>query len=324
MTYKIPPEIQRVVVFDTNAYRDLCSNKTLEACKSKTRELINTENANKTEALANLYTIMELASHLADTTDPHYDHCLNALVSLGVHTQINNGIKMIADSEATICKELFGKTPENHKNLHDVISSLTSYIRDDAPNISDLQAQSQLKAIHALVEGTEKAWIDGMKATIAIFDIDGAKKWELGKGDMQSQKKLRQLFTTDKFLDAYASAIVTIHANKVGVQLTNDDLLEKAKQLVNGFKPSIKLLITVWSKIATKGGYTLQHHKEKRSNYVWDFWIACVVGKDHFIGNAKVYLVTGDKRIKEAADETGCGGCVMDLNSYLTSIGITF
>ena len=99
MPYNIAPATQRVVIFDTNAYRELCSNKTLEVCKSKAEELVNIEKSNKTEALANLYTIMELASHLAAITDPHYDDFLNALVSLGIQTQINDGIKIVADSE---------------------------------------------------------------------------------------------------------------------------------------------------------------------------------------------------------------------------------
>jgi hypothetical protein len=287
------------------------------------RQLLIAEKAHKTEALANLYTIMELAAHLADRTDPHYDQCLNALVALGIHTQINNGIKTFAESESTVCRELFGVMNPEHQKVHDIISSLAAHVRDNAPDLSDSRLHDNLLKISAIVEGIEGWWIDMMKSTIAKYDPDGAKTWELGKGDKSHQKKLRAIFASEKYLRAYAAIHVIHYASRVNVKLENVALSEKTKQYLKAFGTPLRLMLKVLEKIATAGGYTLEHHKENRGNYVWDFSIAYAVGTGRS-GNADMFVVTGDKRIKEAATETGCGQRVMNLDEYLVSVGMSF
>jgi hypothetical protein len=315
-------ETQRVVIFDTNAYRKLCGNEDLTACKAKVRQILIAEKSYKTEALANLYTIMELAAHLADGTDPHYDQCLNALVALGIHTQIDNGIKTFADSASTVCRELFGMVHPEHQKVHDRMTSLAAHVRDNAPDLSDSILHDNLIKICAIVEGIERWWIDRMKSVIAQYDPDGAKTWELGKGDKSHQKKLRLIFASEKYLQTYAAIHVIYYASMVNVHLENAALSEKTKQYLKAFGTPLRLMLKVWEKIATTGGYTLEHHKEKRGNYVWDFSIAYAVGMSK-LGNADMFVVTGDKQIKEAATEAGCGQRVMNLNEYLTSVGMS-
>ncbi len=313
---------QRVVIFDTNAYRQLCFGLDLNGCKAKIQQLLLSEKDNNTESLANLYTIMELATHLIDEKDPHYVHCLNALVALGIHTQMDNGIKMIADSESSVCRALFGKVHPDHKKAHDAMSSLTAYIRDYAPNISGPDVQNRLTSIRDIVEGMERFWIGNMKDVISQYDANGAKAWELGKGNKLIQKKLRTFFGSEQFLQKFVSVLIIYHANRVNIQLKKDALTEKTKYFIETFRTPLRLMIKIWEKIATVGGYTLEHPKEKRGNYIWDFSIAFAIGADHFIRNVEVFVVSNDKRIKEAAVEADCGNRVLKLDEYLALVGL--
>jgi hypothetical protein len=264
---------------------------------------------------------MELASHLSDITDPHYNQCLNALVALGIHTQIGDGIKTFADTETTICMELFRVLPQNHQKAHNIMTSLASIVRDNAPDLSDSKLQECLKNNNIIVADVEKFWVNSIKDVIAQVDPEGAKNWELGKGDKNRQKKFRTFFGSDTFLKSYAKLQVIVHANKINVHLEDMEINEKAEQYLRAFKTPLQFMITILKKFANVRGYTLEHHKENRENNVWDYMIAFAIGSDHSIGKAKMFVVTEDKDIKKAAVETGCGQYVMKLNEYLNSLG---
>lgn len=316
-------ETQQVVIFDTNAYRRFCECSELSQCKIKIKKLLSAEKANNTEAIANPYTIMELVAHLVDMTDPYFCQCLNALVALGIHTQIDNGIKILADTETTICRELFQKIPPDHQKALDEINSLVAHIRENATNLSNQNLQESLKKISARVEAMERWWIDNMKSTITQYDPESAATWELGKGDKSHQKNLRKYFTSENFLQKYAAIHVIYYASRVNIELNETDLTEKTNQYLKAFGTPMRLMLKIYEKIASAGGYTLEHHKENRGNYVWDYMIAFAVGTEHSISKADVFVVTGDKKIKEAAVEAGCGDRVLKLDDYLASIGMS-
>ena len=319
---ELPSGINRVVVFDTNAYRKLCLGLSIEVSKNKTKQLLPKERMNNTVGIANLYTVMKLVAHLGDKTDPHYYNCLSALVSLGTHTWMNNGIRMIPDSTTTVCMELFGKVPAGHQQALDATSSLVGYIMDHALNIDDDSAQKQIKLFKHIIDKNEKLWVDTVKAGVEKCDPKGAKDWEIGKGDKLRQKKLRTLINSDNFLSYFAGLLLPLYANQVNVCLELHELSEKTEHFIKVFETPLHLITKIWTKVATCGGYTLQHPKEKRGNYLWDFSIAFAIGGKHSIGGTNLFLVTDDKRIKEAACETQCGDRVLKLSEYLDSIGI--
>lgn len=76
----------------------------------------------------------------------------------------------------------------------------------------------------------------------------------------------------------------------------------------------------MWQILWTEHGAWSSLIQTHTGNYVWDFSLAFTIGKYHSIGSADTFVITGDKRIKEAATEAGCKQHVIDLDEYLASI----
>src|SRR5580658_9094738 len=66
--------------------------------------------------LASPYVIMELASHLAEESDPAFKQCRCALRALAHHCQVHSEerLYMLADSESLVAKSLFEAEVTGH------------------------------------------------------------------------------------------------------------------------------------------------------------------------------------------------------------------
>jgi hypothetical protein len=85
-----PPGTKRVVIWDTNAYRNFVGDYNVADARAKALQLRQREQAAGVFSLASPIVIWELAAHLADSTDPHYPNCLAALTCLAEHTWARN------------------------------------------------------------------------------------------------------------------------------------------------------------------------------------------------------------------------------------------
>jgi hypothetical protein len=81
-----PPGTRQIVIFDTNAYRELTFGLSLNDARNKSFQLRQLEVNSGHFALANPVVIWELVAHLADPTDPAYANCLSGMVALAEHT----------------------------------------------------------------------------------------------------------------------------------------------------------------------------------------------------------------------------------------------
>lgn len=80
------PEVRKVIIFDANAYRNLTFGLSLNESRAKAKRLRAKEKSAGCAVLAHPIVIWELLSHLVDSTDPGYTHCLHAMVALGEHS----------------------------------------------------------------------------------------------------------------------------------------------------------------------------------------------------------------------------------------------
>jgi len=329
VVYEMNNGINKVVLFDTNAYRGFVSKSNNSDYSSQIDQLITCERKKGIKPIALNYVMMELISHLSDPTDPHFTNCMTSLCALARHTwnygdsteASNNGINSLLDHEGTIARELIGVNPEQSIKQSKIISALAAHIYKNAPNITDKEALKQISMISTVVNDQESVWVQNMKSAIALYDPDGADEWTLGKDADKAQKKLRKYILSDDFRQTYARVIVENILKNYDQVVDAEKVKDMSRHIADQFEVPLRLISTVWSKIASKRGYTLEHHKEKRGNYIWDFAICFAIGKNHSIDSADMLVVTDDRRIREAAQETEIPERVMRLDEYLNFVG---
>jgi hypothetical protein len=117
-----PPGTKRVVIWDTNAYRNFVGDYNVADARAKALQLRQREQAAGVFSLASPIVIWELAAHLADSTDPHYPNCLAALTCLAEHTWARNdppGRQRLLQMEAEFVRKLglsYAVPPSSDRN----------------------------------------------------------------------------------------------------------------------------------------------------------------------------------------------------------------
>ncbi len=322
---QIPAGTKRVIIFDTNAYRGFSHDLTLgEACV-RALQLRRCEQTAGVFVLASPVVVWELITHLADAGDPAYGDCLIAVIMLGEHTlsptASNGGICLFADAESTVCRELFHRLPSGHEVTCQNLGSLVTYIAKNAPNLTDSIAIQNIKVIANAVAAQEQAWLNQMRIVVAHCDPNAARLVFGGRDDGEVLRKLRVFFTSDLFMDAWATWMVVTHAAKVNEQIGSpDELRRKTAALRQEFSVPFHLMSALLQKLATPQPPLLSNPKKKRWNFIWDTMIAFSIGSSHEIDDAPVYVVTGDREISDAAIAANCHDRVLKLEDYLRSV----
>jgi hypothetical protein len=322
-------DIKKVVIFDTNAYRSLTFGLSLEESRAKAISLRANEKHVGCSVLAHPIVIWELLSHLVDSADPGYPHCMHALVALGEHASSRNrqdgGIDIIADALSTVCRELFGRLPPGYEQGLQNLGSLVTYITKNAPNISDAIARQNIQKLGLGMEAKEKEWVNGMQSILSHFSPEVIKQvLELGSAtDSDALQKVRTYFASEDFFKSWSAYVVISNALDVGIaNLTPAEIDAKANIVRQLFPVPFKLMSTVLQKLAQPSPANVASGRAKRWNFVWDSMISFSIGPGT-INDSPVYFITGDREIIHAAQAAGHAERVLTLDDYLKSIGMT-
>lgn len=319
--------VQRIAIFDTNAYRELTFGLSLDAVRNKTHELCRLEVAAGWSILAHPIVVWEMVAHLEDTADKAYDHCLKALVALGEHTasreRQDGSINLIADALSTVCRELFGKLPSGYEQGLQNLGSFVTYVVRNAPSITNPVARENIARLSRGMAVKEESWVKGMESVLDHFSPEAAKAVFGGRSDQAALKKARHFFGSEDFMKAWSTYLVISNAAEVGVlNLSSTDIQEKAQVVRKLFPVPFHLMSALLQKLATAQPPILANAKKKRWNFVWDSMISFTLGPGT-IGGAPVFLVTGDGDIVDAARVAGFQNQVLFLNDYLRGVGMT-
>lgn len=325
MKPQVPPGVKRIIIFDTNAYRNLTFDLSLADSRSKALQLRQLEQKAGNFALASPIVIWELIAHLSNTNDPAYDYCLNALVALAEHTwspfDPNAGVCLFADAASTVCRELFRVIPSIATQNVQNFAKLAAYVKNNAPNLTLPAALTNLQVFSAELAKLEKQWLSDMQKILTDCDPQIAKPWVGGKDDKDVRRKLRSYFASQAFMDAWAAITVVRHANMLGIKLTPAKLAEKTKVIRDVFPVPFHLMSALLQKFPTPQPMNLYSTKKNRANFLCDTTICFSIGGFHQVGNAPMFLATADKAIKAAATTSGCPDRVVALPDYLKSVG---
>ena len=322
------PNLKKMIIFDTNAYRILTSDLSLEDSRVKAIKLREREKNTGYSVLAHPIVIWELLSHLTDSGNPGYSRCLNALVALGEHASSRNrtdgGINMIADALSTVCRELFGRLPPGYEQGLQNLGSLVTYITKNAPNISDATALQNIQRLGLGMEAKEKAWVNGMKSILSHFSPEVIREvLEIGAAaDSEALQKVRAYFAGEAFFKSWSDYVVISNALDVGISnMTPQEIDTKSKIVRQLFPVPFKLMSAILQKLAQPSPANVASKGAKRWNFVWDSMITFSIGPGT-IDDAPVYFITGDREIITAAQAAGYAELVLTLDDYLKSIGM--
>ncbi len=323
---RIPPGTKRIVIFDTNAYREFAPGGSLANCHEKAIRLRECDQANSVFVLASPTVIWELTAHLADRTDKAYNQCLKSLVMLGEHpvnpAKPDGGISLFPDAESTVCRELFHAVPEVNERGVRNLGSFVRHIVKYAPDLSDPKAQAHINQIAAQVDAAEKGWLKSMQPVLARCDPAAVKHLFGNVSDVVLRKQMSNFFTTQPFVDMWATFTVQMHAAKVGYKIvSDDDLKKKARIALDAFPVPVHLMSSLLQKIAMDQNFKLHNPDRKRWNFIWDTQLTFSIGNSHKIGDAPIFFVTGDAEVIAAAKAAKCDSRVLSLKDYLASVG---
>ena len=216
----IPNGTRRIIIFDTNAYREFSPSGPLSDCRAKAVQLRKCEQSNAVFVLASPTVVWELTAHLADTADRWFNQCLKSLVALGEHAvdpeRPEGGINLFPDSDSTVCRELFHVVPtQNEKGIRS-LGSFVKHIVKYAPDLSDPKVQQNIAHIASIVDATERQWLTSMKAVLTQCEPGVAKQFFGDVGDVELRKKIKDFFASQTFVEMWAKFMVEMHAAKVG------------------------------------------------------------------------------------------------------------
>lgn len=317
---------KKIVVFDTNAYRVATSGLSLDEAKKKAGEIRSAENELEYCALAHPIVIWELLIHLANSNDPAYGHCLNAMVALGTRTasrSVSDGsIWLMADPLSSVCQAVFDRVPKGYEEGLENLGTLVTHITMNAPDLSDATLQKNIADLAQAMAKREKTWLEGMKDVMESSSPGAAKLIFGGSADKEALAKLRKYLGSSAFFEDWSIYTVAVHAPAVNIpRLPPHELHLKGKLVRKWFPVPFHLTRVLLQKLATVTPPDLSSPKRKRWNFIWDAMICFSLGPG-LMETASVYLVTGDTDIADAAVEAGYGTLVLPLSDYLKEIGV--
>lgn len=296
------------ILFDTNAYRSLSGGKE-ENVRELFINLAKRERENNIVSLSQPIVLMELLSHLADSSDDNYNICKKALIGAYIHCKEIDKYppRMLLDFDVHLCELLFKEHKEKLEAIEQSYGRIAYQVYRDSSEKNLEILRSKFKIISNKVKELEKVFLDKF---INAFNINDKEEFD-------------EAVKSGKFLRILASAQVEKTLNYMDINKSNiskNDFEIYIDKVIEKFKTPLILFQTFIQKAFIN--YDSMKIEEK-ANIFFDFQILFIVG-DHIIKNNKkpIILVTDDKDMIRASNELNYSDKIIKVNDYLKIIGL--
>ena len=177
------------VIFDTNAYRYLVTDKDFDQVDKLISKLKEKEKKNNIETLISPIVVKELLAHLADKNDPNYDACLKANKALYLHSGSKDNYRMLASPELLISKSFFNETIPAKIETNKALGQISYHLAlKPTPYVfKKFQRNLNLNRDHVL--DSENTFALAMKQFVQTSD-PSAKGWRIFENNEQSRRKV--------------------------------------------------------------------------------------------------------------------------------------
>lgn len=311
------------VVLDTNAYRYFSSKvrDDLVRGKSLVKRINEVEEKRSIISFISHYVAMELLSHLSDESDPHFLPCFNSTVILYQHNieSVQKRLRFIADPTAQLTKLIYNlESPtiiEFSNRINELIGTVY-HLRNDK---SLIEIEKNLKDLNSFVKEKEKEFINDMwNSVVKTVDPD-ANEWKAINKNTFLRNKAMEYLRSEDFKENTARAFIFRAMNALNKTETPKKIEESTQMVLKNFNTSIEFYSKILELILIHG---VDVNKKARRNWIWDLQLTFNIGEHQSVGGKKMYFITGDKEIKEAAELIKLDEFILKPEEYLEVLGI--
>lgn len=312
--------MNRVVTFDTNAYRTLALGLDREEVTRSVGRLRRVERLGGIQALASPWVILELCSHLGNPGDPAFSHCLLALQALHEHCAdaptANPLLAMLGDSESQLCVSLYDEhDPESDRQLH-AMGTLAKIAAETPASVTADPYRGYYQNAAQELRRLQAVWAEELRREVLERFLPGATSWADVRSNAAARRAALRALSSEEWVRSVARLLVTRTMTLLrGAPWDDPDIDMRVDWVAREF-PAALAIYTEFVRRAVVSGS--DPGSRKRVNTFVDMRIAFSVGPRQTVaGGLPILLVTGDADIADAARAAGVGDKVMSLPAYL-------
>jgi len=304
------------VTLDTNAYRNF-SGLVVPNGTWTVSTLVAAEQLRQISAYASPYVVMELASHLRDATDPHFEVCRTAIQTLYEHCEERTGqLRMIADAESLIAHMLYGRFPASNAQTNEALAQLARAIALSQSGPLHHSVIKQCAEIGKFIDEGERNFVADLANAVQWLNPSCAG-WEPFSKDRQKRKRALAIVRSDDMKTGIAATQVIKARRLLGEKEDGPDLEGMANAVLAHAPVAVALYRQIVELLISNG---VDVSKKEHPNWIWDIQIVFGLGEELQGGLPKLTLITADKAIARAATEASVGGSVLRLADYLARL----
>ncbi|OSZ77238.1 hypothetical protein CAP36_12550 [Chitinophagaceae bacterium IBVUCB2] len=308
------------VVFDTNSYRNLIRDTSIEDIEASIARLKEKEASKNIMAYATPVVGLELLGNLSGTgRSLHFDDCLKGLIAMANHCyeKTENTIHIVPYSYLHITGNFFDVSPAEveliSKNMAGVIGD---FKEDYLKAIEGHQLNETFTKLKDYIDSEEPRWIREVESF-----VEGARR-EIIKLDpsikpKDLRSKMLQFIDSGLFVPRISMAIIFSIAKSLLIKMTENEHVLKGYMLPRTFPLSVGFYQWICHRVVADNiDLKNKRSQQTRWNWRWDYEVSFLMN-DHLLNGRIVLLVTSDKDMIKMLEKYGYGGRVMNLDKYL-------
>ena len=311
-----------IVIFDTNAYRNIISDKDFSEIEKDIENFKRIEMKENISAIMHPIVIKELLYHLAGERDRMHEKAIIALKSMFLHCGDTEQFVVLADFDLQLSNFFYKVRDPNRERIDIQLGEIVSALALQPLETVLQKYQFNLKQIRAQIKETEIFFKSQLKWFVKKIDPD-AEDWTVFENNEVKRRKAIAYFTSKEIEYEIAYGYISlVHENLLNKGLisrdTKEELHRKALAFIEIFQAPINLYKEVLKKFVQPG---MNFDEKSRENFVWDIHLMFTVG-DHIVSatNSSLYLVTSDKEMRNAARKSNFLAKVFTYDEYIEFI----
>ena len=312
-----------IVTFDTNGYRKLVEGRNAQGVRDLMAVIRKAEARQSVTAMMCSITASELLSHLLD--DEHsrdYQSCRKAVIAMYAHCGDCSVTNHLPSPQVQIAKEYFDVVNEKAIETQKSIGYLAFEFWKEPQKSTVEKYHDSFLSVKKHIAGSEHTLIEEILRLCRSID-PAYTDWNLFKDNPKSRKAYLDYVRSMRFRKETALAMLcAVHmqiADKCDPShFSPDRIQDKVSAFIKSYESALNIRQFFFEQILNPG---FDLTTNSRANFLWDEQILYFVG--HTLNSEKILLVTDDKKMLNAAAQSGLSDSVSTPTAYLRSIGIT-
>lgn len=305
------------VIFDTNAYRYLVTDKETKQIEKLIKKLKKKEDKRGLESLVSPIVARELLAHVADKHDPAYEKCLKAIKAMYLHNGDESSYRLLASPDMLVANAFFHQTLPQKEETNKALMQMAYHIAMKPTENAFKKLQRNLNLNRDQVLGEEQNFAQAMLQFVRQTDPTSTG-WQVFPNDQEGRTRtLAAIRSTETSINLAAGLIYTVfmllRSSGKEIELSYEGLYDLSSEFVRVFPEYIALYKLVFENMVNSEFNLLEN---SRSNFYWDIQLMLNIG-DHSIGGDKLYFVTSDKAIINTAIGQNAKYTILTFDEYM-------